>query len=87
MQHLTPTELLAIPLLQYLSCRDAEHLAGRVYRLNHEKDQLLALEKDWGECIFLIHEGFAKVRSYSEQGDERVFFVCFILKKKRYLQT
>lgn len=73
MHSLTAEDLVAIPLFQSLSDRDAGYLVSRVFRSDHEKDQLLAMEQDWGECVFLIYSGIAKVRSYSEQGDERVF--------------
>lgn len=73
MHFLTREELQSIPLFQSLSDQEADCLTTRVYRSDHDKDQLLAMEQDWGDCIYLIFSGFAKVRSYSEQGDERVF--------------
>ncbi len=73
MHSLTREELQSIPLFKSLSDREADCLTNRVYRSVHDKDQLLAMEQDWGDCIYLIMSGYAKVRSYSEQGDERVF--------------
>ena len=35
-------------------------------------DQVIVMEQDWGESLFLIRDGVAKVRTYTVDGDEVV---------------
>ena len=39
---------------------------------SHQADQVLVMEQDWGESVFLITSGLAKVRTYTADGDEVV---------------
>ena len=36
----------------------------------HQVDQVIVMEQDWGESLFLIREGLAKVRTYTADGEE-----------------
>ena len=39
---------------------------------SHEPDQVIVMEQDWGESLFLLRSGLAKVRTYTMDGDEVV---------------
>ena len=47
-------------------------LLDRHRESSHQTDQLIVMEQDWGESLFLVHSGLAKVRSYTADGDEVV---------------
>ena len=49
-----------------------EQLLDRHRETAHQVDQVLVLEQDWGESLFLIRSGLAKVRTYTADGDEVV---------------
>ena len=49
-----------------------ELLLDRHRETAHQVDQVLVLEQDWGESLFLIRSGLAKVRTYTADGDEVV---------------
>ncbi len=69
---LTTDQLKAFQLFQKLEVDDLElllerHLCGVI-----AEDQVLVQENDWGETLYLILEGMAKVRCFSPDGEEVV---------------
>jgi CRP-like cAMP-binding protein len=69
---LTTDQLRAFPLFESLAEGDLEHLLERHLTSALTEDQLLVQERDWGETLFLIRAGMAKVRCYSPEGEEVV---------------
>ena len=70
MPALTPDELGSMPLF---ACLQEEHrtlLLDRHRETSHQLDQVIVMEQDWGESLFLIRDGLAKVRTYTADGDE-----------------
>ena len=47
-------------------------LLDRHRETSHLVDQVIVMEQDWGESLFLIRDGVAKVRTYTVDGDEVV---------------
>ena len=47
-------------------------LLDRHRETGYQADQVIVMEQDWGESIFLLHRGLAKVRTYTADGDEVV---------------
>jgi len=45
-------------------------LLDRHRETSYQIDQVIVMEQDWGESLFLIRSGLAKVRSYTADGDE-----------------
>ena len=45
-------------------------LLDRHRETSHQADQVIVMEQDWGESLFLIRSGLAKVRTYTSDGDE-----------------
>ncbi len=45
-------------------------LLDRHRETSHQVDQVIVMEQDWGESLFLIRSGLAKVRTYTADGDE-----------------
>tara|TARA_B100002051_G_C16722429_1_gene633280 strand:- start:1388 stop:2074 length:687 start_codon:yes stop_codon:yes gene_type:complete len=75
MSSFTSSDLLAFQIFSSLSQDEANLMTQRVLQTDHENDQTLTLEGDWGESLFLIRTGIAKVRSFTENGEERVFCI------------
>ena len=75
MTPLTPAELSQAPLFASLDAQQLELLLDRHRETKHPVDQILVMEQDWGESIFLIISGLAKVRTYTADGDEVVMTV------------
>jgi len=69
---LSPGQLQALPLFQSLDVSDLERLLERQLHTAIATDQLLVQENDWGETLFVILEGLAKVRCHSSEGEEVV---------------
>lgn len=69
---LTPELLRAFPLFESLDKADLERLLERHLASALGEDQLLVQESDWGETLFLIRAGLAKVRCFSPDGEEVV---------------
>ena len=69
---LTPSVLTAMPLFTSLSDEQAGLLLDRHLSSKHLPDQVLVMEQDWGDSIFLITSGMAKVRTYTADGEEAV---------------
>ena len=70
MPALTPDELGSMPLFACLPAEQLTLLLDRHRETSHQLDQVIVMEQDWGESLFLIRDGLAKVRSYTADGDE-----------------
>ena len=65
-------DLRAIALFQSLDDELLDKILDRQRELVHEADQVIVMEQDWGESLFLLCDGLAKVRTYTTDGDEVV---------------
>ena len=72
MSALTPEELGSMPLFACLTVEQLTLLLDRHRVISHQLDQVIVMEQDWGESLFLIRDGLAKVRTYTADGDEVV---------------
>ena len=70
MSALTPEDLGAMPLFSDLVEEQLIVLLDRHRETSHQADQVIVMEQDWGESLFLIRSGLAKVRTYTSDGDE-----------------
>ncbi|WP_186490917.1 Crp/Fnr family transcriptional regulator [Synechococcus sp. BIOS-U3-1] len=70
MSALTPEELGSMPLFACLPVEQLTLLLDRHRVISHQLDQVIVMEQDWGESLFLIRDGLAKVRTYTADGDE-----------------
>ncbi len=70
MPALTPDELGSMPLFACLPEEQRTLLLDRHRETSHQLDQVIVMEQDWGESLFLIRDGLAKVRTYTADGDE-----------------
>ena len=72
MTPLTPDELAQDPLFASLEQDQLRQLLDRHRETQHAVDQVLVMEQDWGESVFLLLSGLAKVRTYTADGEEVV---------------
>ena len=72
MTPLTPDELVQAPLFAPLEQDQLRQLLDRHRETQHAVDQILVMEQDWGESVFLMLSGLAKVRTYTADGEEVV---------------
>ena len=70
MPALTTDELGSMPLFACLPEEQRTLLLDRHRETSHQLDQVIVMEQDWGESLFLIRDGLAKVRTYTADGDE-----------------
>ena len=70
MPALTPDELGSMPLFACLPEEQRALLLDRHRETTHQLDQVILMEQDWGESLFVIRDGLAKVRTYTADGDE-----------------
>tara|TARA_Y100000766_G_scaffold281389_2_gene292845 strand:- start:308 stop:994 length:687 start_codon:yes stop_codon:yes gene_type:complete len=70
MPALTPDELGSMPLFACLPEEQRTLLLDRHRETTHQLDQVILMEQDWGESLFVIRDGLAKVRTYTADGDE-----------------
>ena len=70
MSALTRETLGAITLFADLNGDDLDRLLDRHRQSDHQIDQVIVMEQDWGESLFLIRDGLAKVRTTTADGDE-----------------
>jgi CRP/FNR family cyclic AMP-dependent transcriptional regulator len=68
-------DLQALPLFSSLSLEQCSLLLDRHRQSDHAADQLFLLEQDWGESLFLLRSGIAKVRTFTADGAEVVLTV------------
>ena len=69
---LTSVDLQLMPLFSVLAREQLDQLLDRHRETTHQADQLVVMEQDWGESVFLLRSGLAKVRTYTADGDEVV---------------
>ena len=72
MSVLTPEDLASTSLFVDLADEQRMLLLDRHRETSHQADQLIVMEQDWGESVFLLRSGLAKVRTYTADGDEVV---------------
>ncbi|AII48193.1 GntR family transcriptional regulator [Synechococcus sp. KORDI-52] len=72
MSALTSEDLASMPLFADLADDQRVLLLDRHRETSHLVDQVIVMEQDWGESLFLIRDGVAKVRTYTVDGDEVV---------------
>jgi CRP/FNR family cyclic AMP-dependent transcriptional regulator len=72
MAGMTPEQLQAVPLFQGLSLEHCARLLERHLESSHAAEQVIVMEQDWGESLFLMRRGMAKVRTFTADGDEVV---------------
>ena len=69
---LSSDDLKAIALFNSLNIDQLDQLLDRHRESSHHVDQVIVMERDWGESIYLLHDGLAKVRTYTADGHEVV---------------
>ena len=69
---LTPPQLRACSLFADLSDASCERLLDRHRCSSHAAEQVFVMEQDWGESLFVLLSGIAKVRTYTADGEEVV---------------
>ena len=69
---LSPDDLRAIALFESLDVVQLDKILERQRESTHQADQVIVMEQDWGESLFLLCDGLAKVRTYTSDGDEVV---------------
>lgn len=74
-QALSADSLKEISLFKPLAIEQCAQLLERHLETRHNPDQVFVLEQDWGESLFVICSGMAKVRTYTSDGDEIVMSV------------
>ncbi len=67
--------LQALPLFSALNTEQCMQLLDRHLQTSHGAEQVFVMEQDWGESLFLLRRGMAKVRTYTADGDEVVMSV------------
>ena len=67
--------LKSIPLFKALTEEEAALITNKVFSSEHEPEQMLTMEHDWGESMFVLVDGLAKVRTFNEDGEEIVFCI------------
>ena len=65
-------DLQTIALFESLNDKQLDQILDRHRDLSHQADQVIVMEQDWGESLFLLCDGLAKVRTYTADGDEVV---------------
>ena len=59
-----------MPLFACLPVEQLTLLLDRYRETTHQLDQVILMEQDWGESLFVIRDGLAKVRTHTADGDE-----------------
>lgn len=71
----TPGQLVALPMFSALSSEQCECLLQRHVVLSCAVGQVVVMEEDWGEALYLLCSGLAKVRTHTAGGEEVVMSV------------
>ena len=71
----TPEHLQSIQLFSGLTLQQCSQLLDRHLASTHTAEQVVLMEQDWGQSVFLLLSGMAKVRSYTADGEEVVMSV------------
>ena len=66
------TALAEMQMFESLEHDQLMQLFDRHRESSHQPDQVIVMEQDWGESVFLLRSGLAKVRTYTMDGDEVV---------------
>ena len=66
------TALAEMQMFESLEQDQLMQLLDRHRESSHQPDQVIVMEQDWGESVFLLRSGLAKVRTYTTDGDEVV---------------
>ena len=66
------TALAEMQMFESLEQDQLLQLLDRHRESSHQPDQVIVMEQDWGESVFLLRSGLAKVRTYTMDGDEVV---------------
>jgi CRP/FNR family cyclic AMP-dependent transcriptional regulator len=69
---MTPERLKVVPLFNGLSVDQCAQLLDRHLETSHAADQVIVMQQDWGESLFLMRSGMAKVRTFTTDGEEVV---------------
>lgn len=72
MTSLDRNQLQQMILFSELEESHLDLLLDRHRETGYQAEQVIVMEQDWGESIFLLHSGLAKVRTYTADGDEVV---------------
>jgi CRP-like cAMP-binding protein len=75
MDAMTSERMAAMPIFSALTSEQRDQLLQRHRLVLHAPEQVFVLEQDWGESVFLICSGMAKVRTFSAEGEEVVMCV------------
>ncbi len=65
-------ELQGLPLFSSLDKEQIACLFARHLEISHETGHVIVMEQDWGESLFLVRSGLAKVRTFTIDGEEIV---------------
>ena len=69
---LSRDDLQSIALFESLNDKQLDQILDRHRESSHQADQVIVMEQDWGESIYLLYDGLAKVRTYTSDGNEVV---------------
>ena len=72
MPSLSVSSLSEMQLFKSLDEEQLVQLLDRHRESSHQPEQVIVMEQDWGESVFLLRSGLAKVRTYTMDGDEVV---------------
>lgn len=72
MSSFSVTALAEMQMFESLEQDQLMQLLDRHHESSHQPDQVIVMEQDWGESVFLLRSGLAKVRTYTMDGDEVV---------------
>lgn len=62
--------LRSAPLFQGLPEEDFKKATNRLLVRQHRPEELILIEEDWGDSVYLIVQGWVKIRSYNLEGKE-----------------
>jgi len=72
MTKLRPDELAEIPIFSALTGEERSEICATHMLKKHSPGQSFLLENDWGNSLFLMLNGVAKVRTFTDEGEELV---------------
>ena len=72
MPSLSVSSLSEMQLFKSLDEEQLVQLLDRHRESSHQPEQVIVMEQDWGESVFLLRSGLAKVRTYTTDGEEVV---------------
>lgn len=75
MSGITAEHLQTLPLFAKLTLEQCTQLLNRHLQTSHGAEQVFVMEQDWGESLYLLYSGMAKVRTFTANGDEVVMSV------------